>query len=110
MSNKNKGQKQLTPSQQFEAMRNQVLVVELEARFAKANYDKMYYAIEGEKLIDDYKGFQTRENERRIAAQKQYDEFIAGIKKAQEESSTTEEGEATTPVVNLETEPEETRA
>lgn len=41
-------------NQEIEAFREHVVVRELEAREAKANYDRYYYTIEASKLRDEY--------------------------------------------------------
>lgn len=106
MSNNKNKQKQMSPAQYQEMIRNQVLEIELRARYAKANHDLMFYAIEGEKLLDPYKEFQKREETRKEEAKKQYEDFIAGLEKAQAAKDNQEGTEHTVTAEDLETNPE----
>jgi uncharacterized membrane-anchored protein YjiN (DUF445 family) len=74
--------------QYIEAMTKEVKERELRARFAKANWETMFYSMEAEELQPKYAEFVQREAERakklrEEEAQKQQD-LLEGIKKADE--------------------------
>jgi len=54
-------QKQLTAKQEFELKRQQVMDLELQARYWKANYDLKYYYLEDQKIDAEYKETAAKE-------------------------------------------------
>lgn len=52
-----------------EQMRTEVVERELRARFAKANYEIMYYSLESDKIQADYQEYVKRKQEEIDAAQ-----------------------------------------
>lgn len=60
-------------------MRATVIEQELSARSWKAYYEKMYYAIEAEKLEEPYKEYQKRAKERLQKEQEAFEKFKAAL-------------------------------
>jgi hypothetical protein len=98
---------------QIAAMKEEVLERELRARFAKANYELMYFSLEAEKIQPEYKEFVDREQAKQAEAQKQREEFFAKLKESQEskpneELLNTDSSEDVTSKASLELKEEET--
>lgn len=64
---------------QMEAMRATVVEQELSARSWKAYYEKMYYAIESEKLEPLYQEYQERAKKRLADEKEKMDKFMATL-------------------------------
>ncbi len=77
---------ELTPEQ--EAVRMQVVDLELKARFWKANYELRHYTLESEKINGEYEEFLQRS---RDAMMKAIEEARANGKQAEQVSQPMEE-------------------
>jgi hypothetical protein len=66
-------------SPQMAAMRATVIEQELSARSWKAYYDKMYYALESEKLEGPYKEYQERAKAKVEEDRKKMEQFMKAL-------------------------------
>lgn len=79
------------------ALRNQVLEMELKARYWKAQFETKYYTLESSKLDETYTKFLQDQREREIKA---YEEYQAKMREVQEKQ------EAGAPVPSMSVVPE----
>lgn len=61
---------------EMEMMRQQVIEQELSARSYKAYYEKMYYALEAEKLEPQFAEWEVRTREKLMKKRKEYEDFL----------------------------------
>lgn len=73
--------KQVTPAQQLESMRNEVILQELSARSWKAMRSKMEDTIAIATLQEEYDNVVKAMDEKRVKAQEEYNNMIAELQK-----------------------------